>query len=290
MLLPVQPSVIIIKRWHNKGVGKTKTLAEYSPKEWLCPFVRRGHTHSIATEEEATKPWKKAWGRSTWWKRSCTIIPWPLAAARRACTRRDALVGVVNGAHHHHRHRHHHRHGVACVFTQAEESINHVRERDGGVRSTGRGWNSPLARHPAIRQYKQPAAVDRVRLTTRPTFFFFFSLSFPPPSPTVYRVLVSWEEALCLSRWEGKFRITSVCDDGKGWRWSVPWLIRKIYFPGFYFSLGEQSLSKNRWTIAMNNTRGAVFITILDRRILEMVLDRCICNRCILMWSLLFEK
>lgn len=37
MLLPVQPSVIIIKRWHNKGVGKTKTLAEYSPKE--CPFV-----------------------------------------------------------------------------------------------------------------------------------------------------------------------------------------------------------------------------------------------------------
>lgn len=139
MLLPVQPSVIIIKRWHNKGVGKTKTLAEYSPKEWVCPFVRRGHTHRIATEEEATKPWKKAWGRSTWWKRSCTIIPWPLAAARRACTRRDALVGVVNGAHHHHRHRHHHRHGVACVFTQAEESINHVRERDGGVRSTGRG-------------------------------------------------------------------------------------------------------------------------------------------------------
>ena len=134
LLVRPRPSIPTIKRWHNNKVEEE--LKHYSPpllplKEWqLCPFVRRGHTRRIAT-----KAWKKAWGRPTWWKkRSCTIIPWPLAAARRACTRRDALVGVVNGDHHHHHHHHHHCHGVACVFTQAEESINHVRERDGGGR------------------------------------------------------------------------------------------------------------------------------------------------------------
>lgn len=121
-----------------------------------------------------------------------------------------------------------------------------------GGRSTGRGWNSPLARHPAIRQYKQPAAVDRVRLTTRPTFSFF-SLSFFLSSFPLLRLSCRGKRLYVYRGEKGNFGYRECLrysrrGRGKG----------NLFSRDFYFSLVEWSFDHARIII------GAIYYDFVD--------------------------
>lgn len=120
-----------------------------------------------------------------------------------------------------------------------------------GGRSTGRGWNSPLARHPAIRQYKQPVAVDRVRLTTRPTFSFF-SLSFFLSSFPLLRLSCRGKRLYVYRGEKGNFEYHECLrysrrGRGKG----------NLFSRDFYFSLVE-------WSFDHARIIGAIYYDFVD--------------------------